>query len=44
MYDHGVRPYRGNYYYVFGGANSNKLLQSVNLRIGLGFLTNNGLC
>lgn len=44
MYDHGVRAYRGNYYYVFGGVNSNKLLQSVNVRLGLGFLTNNGQC
>ena len=35
-YDHGLRYYKGNFFYVFGGVNSNKLLNKVDFRVGLG--------
>lgn len=36
QYDHGLRNYGGRYFYFFGGANSSKLLNNVNLRLGFG--------
>ncbi len=38
-YDHGLRSYRGNYFYLFGGANSSKLLNNVDPRAGLGYVS-----
>lgn len=39
QYDHGLRSYKEKLFYVFGGFNSTKLLQNVNLRIGLGHVS-----
>jgi len=38
-YDHGLRLYNGNYFYFFGGANSSKLLNNVDVRVGLGHVS-----
>lgn len=39
QYDHGIRYYRGNFFYVFGGVKSDKLLNKVDLRVGLGHVS-----
>lgn len=40
-YDHGLRAYNNNYIYLFGGANSSKLLNNVDVRVGLGHVSQN---
>lgn len=41
QYDHGLRSYRGNLFYVFGGINADKFINNVNFRIGLGHIAEN---
>jgi len=41
MYDNGLRDFKGDYVYTYGGLHSNKLLQSVSARVGFGYLTKN---
>lgn len=36
QYDHGLRSYKGRHFYLFGGVNSSKILNNVNLRFGVG--------
>lgn len=42
MYDNGLRNFKGDYVYTYGGLHSNKLLQSVSARLGGGYITQNG--
>ncbi len=39
QYDHGLRSFKGKYFYLFGGVNSSKLLNNVNLRFGVGHVS-----
>lgn len=41
MYDNGLRDFKGDYTYTYAGLHSNKLLQSVSARLGLGYITKN---
>ena len=40
-YEDGVRTFQGRRYYLLGTFNSDRRLQNINLRIGLGILTPN---
>ena len=39
QYDHGLRSYKGRFFYLFGGVNSNRVLNNFNVRIGLGVVS-----
>lgn len=41
QYDHGLRSYKGRFYYAFAGLNSNKLLNNLSFRLGLGLVSEN---
>jgi len=40
-YDHGLRSFNGRLFYLFGGFNSNKVLQNINFRAGFGHVADN---
>lgn len=36
-----MRSYKGRYFYLFGGVNSNRLINNFNVRLGLGIVSEN---